>query len=225
MARSSQGSNGKTGSNELARVIRERREELGLSRQELADATGIPYPTIAQIETAYRGVSPSRLGVIARALGLDPKELYELLASDPGSPDLVSPAPVSPAPVSPDPISPDPISPAPASLVRGAGGAPAGVRPRTAGPARSGAWFSNPGYDPPARELSAPPAPAQGFAAGAGRESTTVSRPRVVAEVLQLLNRLPVDERIEALGDVQSRLLEGIVDEQVRRSPHTDREH
>lgn len=230
MARSSQGSNGKTGSNELARVIRERREELGMSRQELADATGIPYPTIAQIETAYRGVSPSRLGVIARALGLDPKELYDLLASDPGSPDLVSPdaatlAPVSPDPVSPAPISPAPISPSPASWMRGMGGAPAGGRPRTARPARSGAWFSNPGYDPPPRELSAPPVPTQGFAAGAGREPTPVSRPRVVAEVLQLLNRLPVDERIEALGDVQSRLLEGIVDEQVRRSPHTDREH
>ena len=72
---------GKTGSDELARVVRERRESLGWTRQQLADATGIPYPTIAQIETAYRGVSPSRLGVIARVLGLDPKELYEVLAS------------------------------------------------------------------------------------------------------------------------------------------------
>ena len=72
---------GKTGSDELARVVRERRESLGWTRQQLADATGIPYPTIAQIETAYRGVSPSRLGVIARVLGLDPKELYDVLAS------------------------------------------------------------------------------------------------------------------------------------------------
>ena len=66
---------GKTGSDELARVVRERRESQGWTRQQLADATGIPYPTIAQIETAYRGVSPSRLGVIARVLGLDPKDL------------------------------------------------------------------------------------------------------------------------------------------------------
>lgn len=72
----------KTGSEDLARVVRERREELGLTRQELADATGIPYPTIAQIETAYRGVSPARLGVIARVLGLDPKQLYEVLATE-----------------------------------------------------------------------------------------------------------------------------------------------
>ena len=73
---------GKTGSETLARILRERREEVGMSRQDLADATGIPYPTLAQIETAYRGVSPARLGVIARVLGLDPKDLYDVLASD-----------------------------------------------------------------------------------------------------------------------------------------------
>src|SRR4051794_39693201 len=85
MSRSPSDGSAKTGSDELARLIRERREQLGMSRQDLADATGVPYPTIAQIETAYRGVSPSRLGVIARALGLDPKELYDVLASDTGS--------------------------------------------------------------------------------------------------------------------------------------------
>ena len=78
---------GKTGSPELAQLIRDRRQRLGMSRQDLAEATGVPYSTIAQIETAYRGVSPGRLGVIARALQLDPKELYDVLASAP------SPAP------------------------------------------------------------------------------------------------------------------------------------
>ena len=90
------GGSGKTGSDELARVVRERRESLGWTRQQLADATGIPYPTIAQIETAYRGVSPSRLGVIARVLGLDPKELYDVLASEGevgGAPPPMSAAP------------------------------------------------------------------------------------------------------------------------------------
>ena len=72
----------KTGSQRLARLIRDRREQLGMSRQELADATAVPYPTIAQIETAYRGVSPSRLTMLARALGLDPAELYGALASE-----------------------------------------------------------------------------------------------------------------------------------------------
>lgn len=85
MADTSGESSAKTGSEALAQLIRDRREQLGMSRQELADATGVPYPTIAQIETAYRGASPGRLGVIARALGLDPAELYDVLASDSGA--------------------------------------------------------------------------------------------------------------------------------------------
>ena len=88
MARSSEG-NAKTGSEDLAQVIRDRRNQLGMSRQELADTTGVPYPTIAQIETAYRGASPARLGVIARALGLDPKDLYDVLANDTPTQSLV----------------------------------------------------------------------------------------------------------------------------------------
>src|SRR3954465_9030791 len=85
MSRSPSDGSAKTGSDELARLIRERREQRGMSRQDPADATGVPYPTIAQIETAYRGVSPSRLGVIARALQLDPAELYDVLAAEPTS--------------------------------------------------------------------------------------------------------------------------------------------
>ena len=83
MPQSSPGGSGKTGSAVLAKLIRDRRHQLGLSRQDLAESTGVPYSTVAQIETAYRGVSPSRLGVIARALQLDPAELYDVLASEP----------------------------------------------------------------------------------------------------------------------------------------------
>ncbi|GAA1826588.1 helix-turn-helix domain-containing protein [Microlunatus capsulatus] len=74
---------GKTGSTVLAQLIRNRRQQLGMSRQDLADVTGVPYSTVAQIETAYRGLSPGRLGVIARALQLDPADLYDVLASEP----------------------------------------------------------------------------------------------------------------------------------------------
>lgn len=157
MARSSGGS-GKTGSDELARVIRDRREQLGMSRQDLADATGIPYPTVAQIETAYRGVSPNRLGVIARVLGLDPKELYDLLAADPAE--------------------------------------PAGPQPRPAAGRAAGPWHANP------RWAAAP---------------TTSASPEIVEQVVHLLSRLPAGERIEALGQVQTKLLSGIVEEHLRR--------
>jgi transcriptional regulator with XRE-family HTH domain len=86
---------GKTGSPRLAELIRARRHQLGMTRQDLADAAAIPYPTVAQIETAYRGVSPARLGILARVLGLDPKELYDVLAADTSGPPEQAPGRVS----------------------------------------------------------------------------------------------------------------------------------
>jgi transcriptional regulator with XRE-family HTH domain len=94
MSKSSSGSS-KTGSTVLAQLIRDRRHRLGMTRQQLAEATGVPYSTVAQIETAYRGVSPSRLGVIARALQLDPAELYDILASEPTAEAPAAPASTS----------------------------------------------------------------------------------------------------------------------------------
>jgi len=194
MARSSErpDGSGKTGSDELARVVRERRESLGWTRQQLADATGIPYPTIAQIETAYRGVSPSRLGVIARVLGLDPKELYEVLASegDVGG----APAPLSEAP----------------------------ARGRSAQRFRAaGSWHDNPGFAdaapvapvgrpsrpvPPTQPRSALPAPT-----GPSDQQS----PDVVGRVVELLSQLPADQRLEALSRVQHVVLDQIVQERV----------
>ena len=188
MARTSDPS-GKTGSEDLARIVRERREELGLSRQELADATGIPYPTIAQIETAYRGVSPSRLGLIARVLRLDPKDLYDVLASE----GVVDAAASAAAPAS-----------------------------------ATGSWHVNPRFAagrPAPMAAAIPPsqaAPAEAVPADAvpprgrtrkGRDRTA----KVVEEVVDLLSGLPAERRIEALGQVQSRLLDGIVEERARK--------
>jgi hypothetical protein len=41
--------------------------------------------------------------------------------------------------------------------------------------------------------------------------------PEIVDQVVHLLSQLPATERIEALGQVQTKLLSGIVEEQVRR--------
>jgi transcriptional regulator with XRE-family HTH domain len=175
VARPQSQASGKTGSAELAQVIRDRRLQLGISRQELADATDIPYSTLAQVETAYRGVSPSRLGVIARALQLDPKELYDVLAREPS---LTSAAP-----------SPD--------LAAGA-------------PEEGTAWHPNPAY-------AAAPSPA--FAVDALAMVTGErSGPDVVDEVVELLSELPADHRIDALGQVQRRLLSGLVQEGIWRA-------
>jgi transcriptional regulator with XRE-family HTH domain len=206
---------GKTGSEELARILRARREELGMSRQDLADATGIPYPTVAQIETAYRGVSPARLGLIARVLGLDPKELYDVLASE-GAADSPSRAPAPVARAS----RPDRN---PSELGR---------------PSAGGTWHANPKFaaalpmaaSPPAPRLArstaegaaaesmgegraARPAGALGSARSARRTDDHPASPAVINEVVHLLSTLPAEQRIEALGQVQNRLLAQLLEE------------
>jgi transcriptional regulator with XRE-family HTH domain len=184
---------GKTGSDELARVVRERRESLGWTRQQLADATGIPYPTIAQIETAYRGVSPSRLGVIARVLGLDPKELYDVLASEG---EAAGPAASMSAPP---------------------------ARGRSAQRFRAaGSWHDNPGFAAaapvspagrPARALppAADPMPAPGAQLGRADQRP----PDVIDQVVELLSGLPSGERLEVLSRVQNVVLDRIVQERI----------
>jgi transcriptional regulator with XRE-family HTH domain len=208
MARGSGSGGGKTGSPRLAELISARRRQLGMSRQDLADAAGIPYPTVAQIETAYRGVSPSRLGVIARVLGLDPKELYDLLAAD------TSESPPEPTP---------PSTAASRDLQAGSWYA----NPTFAAPASMSAPRAAPGAAPVAapsagRFSSAglrPQGTVRQSTEGAGSAAPTDhSQPdAVTAKVLELLSSLPADERLDALIRVQRQLLVDLVDEQVRR--------
>jgi transcriptional regulator with XRE-family HTH domain len=182
MSRSPSDGSAKTGSERLARLIRGRREQLGMSRQDLADATRVPYPTIAQIETAYRGVSPTRLRMLARALGLDPAELYGALASE------TPPAASKPA-----------------------------RQERTTARARGDSgWLPNPAYAPPPAPMAADPTPLPTEAASPASD--------VVELVVALLSELPPHARLDALGRVQSRLLSGLVQEEVRRATELPRQ-
>lgn len=90
----------KTGDPELGRRITERREELGMSRKELAATTGLSYPYIAQIETGYRSPSMKHQFSITRALGLTLDDLF-------GSPEdeRVFPASATPAATPPVPMA------------------------------------------------------------------------------------------------------------------------
>ncbi|WP_158277203.1 helix-turn-helix domain-containing protein [Serinibacter arcticus] len=72
----------KTGDLGVGRRIASRREQLGLSRRALAEATGLSYPYIAQIETGYRMPSSRHQGPIARVLGLSLDELFGEEAPD-----------------------------------------------------------------------------------------------------------------------------------------------
>lgn len=73
----SQGTSPKTGDIDLGRRIAQRREELGMSRKELADAVGISYPYLAQIETGYRLPSAKHQVTMSKILGISLDELFD----------------------------------------------------------------------------------------------------------------------------------------------------
>lgn len=73
---------GKSGDEGVARLIRERREALGMTRRDLADRSGLSYPYISQLETAYRLPSAKAMHALARSLGLPASDLFEALPSD-----------------------------------------------------------------------------------------------------------------------------------------------
>ncbi|WP_082952546.1 A1S_2505 family phage non-structural protein [Mycolicibacter sinensis] len=56
--------------------IKRRREELGMDRNALAEAAGISYPYISQLETGYRNASHPKQLAIASALGVGLDDLF-----------------------------------------------------------------------------------------------------------------------------------------------------
>lgn len=66
----------KTGDIDMGRKIAARRDELGMTRKQLAEATGLSYPYIAQIETGYRMPSTRHQVPLTRVLGMSLDELF-----------------------------------------------------------------------------------------------------------------------------------------------------
>ena len=66
----------------FGRVLKARREELGLTRRELVDASGLSYPYVSQLETGSRLPSHRSLARLARALQLEPTDLSAAITFD-----------------------------------------------------------------------------------------------------------------------------------------------
>lgn len=81
--RGATGSSARTGDLALGRRIAGRREELGMSRKELAEATELSYPYVAQIETGYRLPSAKHQVTLARVLGMSLDDLFATAESLP----------------------------------------------------------------------------------------------------------------------------------------------
>jgi transcriptional regulator with XRE-family HTH domain len=74
-------------------VIRQRRQELGLTTRQLAELTGVAHSSIGRIETgAFAQPSIDKLRRIAGALQLDPARLLSLGGMEPPA-DLLPPLP------------------------------------------------------------------------------------------------------------------------------------
>jgi DNA-binding XRE family transcriptional regulator len=82
----------------LGRAIRVLRTERGLERKDLAEAAGLSYPYLSEIETGRKRASSKALFVIAEALGVRPSELLALGDRYGGRTSAAPPAAVAPAP-------------------------------------------------------------------------------------------------------------------------------
>lgn len=187
-------SSGPSGSGEtarhpdLARLLRARRAALGLSRKDVAAATGLSYPFIAQLESGIRAPSVASARRLAGVLGLPVEEI--VLAAGAG-------------------VAPSPGwfgNPAYARDAQGIASSP----PR--GAAAAVLMQEAPPATPIATPIAAPPAtPIAAPAAGPPTGD-------VVDAVVALLGTLPPEGRLNALALVQGRLMEELVREHVRKA-------
>lgn len=67
----------------FARVIKEQRDRLGLSRSQLAEASELSYPYISQLETGLRKPSRNAARAIASALNISVEDLERTIPGDP----------------------------------------------------------------------------------------------------------------------------------------------
>lgn len=64
-----------------------------MSRRDLADASGLSYPYISQLETAYRLPSPRAMQSLAHALQVPVTDLFDALPQEPRPEMLMAAAP------------------------------------------------------------------------------------------------------------------------------------
>ena len=191
---------------ELARLLRGRRTELGLSRRDVVARTQLSYPYISQLEGGYRAPSLSSARKLADALYLHVEDIVRAAGGD--LPESRARPPASAGSASGTQFR-NPAYPAGImqtgvhALAAAAGGSPLGsaVAAAVGGTPRGEADRSA------VDEASAP----RGRSAPDELES-------VAEDVGRVLRRLPPESRLDALALAQSRLMAEMVQDQVRRA-------
>ncbi|PFG39574.1 helix-turn-helix protein [Georgenia soli] len=211
----------------LARLLRGRREELGLSRRDVVTRTKLSYPYVSQLEGGYRAPSLGSARKLADALHLPVEEVVRAAGGDlTGSPEPSTPARrAAPAGHFRNPAYSD-------GIMQDGAAAPSDLAAATAQPGdttgdvetaalRRAAPHAPADRDPLSLLGGAGHVPGAAFAAAAAapRRRTGPGELEAVADdVATLLHRLPPQSRLDALALVQSRLMAEMVQEQVRRA-------
>lgn len=63
----------------IAEILRQRREEVGLTQQEMADRLGLSQASVCRIEQAYDNLSLTKLDRYSKALGTEITVVFPLL--------------------------------------------------------------------------------------------------------------------------------------------------
>lgn len=181
----------KTGNQEFGDLLREAREDRGMSRRDLAEATGLSYPYISQLETGYRLPSPSAIQTLSRVLRVSLDAIFATITSD-----------------EPAAAPRRRISPAQTGWVQNRAFAPAPSPAPAAGAAGVGAG-SGAGMPPPEASFihSAAEVPL------ADTHPWVASSTEAVSVVMDLLLRLPVDDRLHALAQIQQLVVRSAVED------------
>ncbi|MGS0687739.1 helix-turn-helix domain-containing protein [Nakamurella sp. GG22] len=175
----------KTGSRQFGDLLRRARERRGMSRRDVAEATELSYPYISQLETGYRQPSPAAIQSLASALHISLDEMFDAM----------------------------------------------GRRPAEANPAAtaSSGWTPNRNYSAGGSGAgnvrgvgavaSAPAAPVPDTMAPLPRDEAAdddgASADGVIAEVMNVLAALSPQEQLEAVAEVQARVIQAVIDEGV----------
>ena len=210
----------KTGSEEFGDLLRQARQRLGMSRRDLAEATGLSYPYISQIETGYRMPSSPAVRSLADALGLRVEHLFGAIPPTTSRDSQVRAGAPKPPPAAPA----APMAPAASALAGTAHDAGAAPVTDAVTSARGGGWVANARYMPTqarsALRADARPSvdtpgsmPSTVSSAGAG---VRVDRDRVVEQATELLTSLTHLERLGAVNEVQSRVVRSVVEDELR---------
>lgn len=177
----------KTGSRQFGDLLRRARERRGMSRRDVAEATELSYPYISQLETGYRQPSPAAIQSLASALHISLDEMFDAMGR--------RPAEANPAATASSGWTPNRNYSAGGS---GAGN-PRGVSTVASAPAA------------PARDSMAP-LPRDEAAADGG-----ASADGIIAEVMDVLAALSPREQLEAVAEVQARVIQAVIDDRVAR--------